>query len=325
MKPLISVIVPVFNVAEFLDDCIKSLLNQSYENFEILLIDDGSGDKSLEICQNYAKKEPKIRVFSKQNGGQGSARNLGLDNAKGEFICFVDSDDILASGFLDKTFEILKQNNVKMAMCAYAPFVDASEISNVESVKSEVKILNDKEIFKEIFLANPAFGTAVWRNLYHKSIFEKLRFPQNQIYEDVAIAFEIFNNAEKAAFCNEILYFYRLRAGSTTNSFSKRHLQAEISVKNFCEKVVKKYPDLKKLANFAICDSMTSISIMILKDGAKEFYPKITEFLPFLRENFINILKQKNYSKIKKIEMILLSISPKMLNSALKFYQRLRN
>ena len=128
MKPLISVIVPVFNVAEFLDDCIKSLLNQSYENFEILLIDDGSGDKSLEICQNFAKKEPKIRVFSKQNGGQGSARHLGLDNAKGEFICFVDSDDILASGFLDKTFEILKQNNVKMAMCAYAPFVDASEI-----------------------------------------------------------------------------------------------------------------------------------------------------------------------------------------------------
>lgn len=324
INPLISVIVPVYNVEDYIGDCINSLQNQSYKNIEILLVDDGSSDKSLEICYEFAKEDERIRVFSKPNGGQGSARNLGLDKIRGEYVSFIDSDDLIGSDFIEKIYAILSQNSVKMAMSAYASFREKDEISNAKSQKTSIKILNDKEIFSEIFSGNEYFGTAVWRNLYHKSIFENLRFPEGQIYEDVAIAFEIFDSAKRVAISDEVLYFYRIRQGSTTNSFNEKHLQAVPSVEKFTNLVAKKYPDLKDEATFTLCDSMASVGLMILKSKASEFDTQIAHFRAFLLANYKLILEKKSKSKIKKFMMIMLALSPNLLKLAIRIYKALK-
>lgn len=322
VKPLISVIVPIFNVAEFLRECLESLQNQTYENVEILLIDDGSSDESGDICEKFASENAKFRVFHKKNGGQAVARNLGLDNAKGEYIAFLDSDDILESHFCEKAYEILKQNGVKMAMLGYKSFISKSEILNFKNTTQEsVKIYNEDEIYAEIFSANPAFGTAVWRNLYHKSIWQNLRFPQGQIYEDVAIAYEIFSLAKSVAVSDFVGYFYRIRQGSTTNSFNEKHLKAVPSVRSFANKVATAFPHLKNAANFTIMDSMTHISRMIIKaDETQKYHAEIAQFQGFLRQNFTLIFTQKSASKMTKILMLLLAISPNLLKFALKIY-----
>lgn len=118
-KSLISIIVPVYNVEDYLKECLNSIINQIYKNLEILLIDDGSSDKSGEICDEFAKNDSRIKVFHKQNGGQSSARNLGLDKSKGDFISFVDSDDVLGENFIQKLYDMASKFQTKMSMISF--------------------------------------------------------------------------------------------------------------------------------------------------------------------------------------------------------------
>ena len=286
---LISVIIPVYNVKEFLRACVERITAQTYTNLEILLVDDGSNDGSEAICDEYAARDPRVRVLHKPNGGQASARNAALDVARGEFISFVDSDDLISLDLIETLFRLTQKFCTKIAMCGYAAFSDESEINNFKAALNSKENQNSKEVsdlggaansnanageykispqelFRRSCTQDPYFSTAVWRALFAREIFTALRFPAGQIYEDVAIFFDIFN-ASITACTDEILYFYRVRAGSTVNSFARRHLAVIAAVRRYTEAIAANYPSLAREANFTRCESALNTAFLIIKSS----------------------------------------------------------
>lgn len=282
-NPLISVIIPVYNVKEFLRACVERITAQTYTNLEILLVDDGSNDGSEAICDEYAARDPRVCVLHKPNGGQASARNAALDVARGEFISFVDSDDLISLDLIETLFHLTQKFCTKIAMCGYTAFSDESEINNFKAALNSKEISNPggaansnanageykispQELFRRSCTQDPYFSTAVWRALFAREIFTALRFPTGQIYEDVAIFFDIFN-ASITACKDEILYFYRVRAGSTVNSFARRHLAVIAAVRRYTEAIAANYPSLAREANFARCESALNTAFLIIKSS----------------------------------------------------------
>lgn len=215
-QELISIIVPVYNVEEYLPKCLDSIIQQSYKNIEVLLINDGSTDNSLKICEEYKKYDNRITIFSQENSGLSSARNLGLDNALGSFISFIDSDDYVSPDFITDLYSLLKNTSSNIAMCNYMQ-VQASELNPISSQSIPLKIqeYSGCEYLHLLYSKEFAVGKiVVWNKLYSRSIWDNLRFPIGRLNEDEAIIHYIYDKANKIAITSEILYFYVKRQGS---------------------------------------------------------------------------------------------------------------
>lgn len=212
----ISVIVPVYNVEKYLPRCIDSILAQTFTNFELLLIDDGSKDRSGEICEEYAKKDPRIRVFHKENGGVSSARNLGLDNAKGEWICFADSDDKVSDDYLKHMTNAIN-DEVMLIISNYR-----KEKDSICAVKLFDAILHDKDIVR-YFITNKVFAlSAPYSKLYNYEVIKKhsLKFPIGiQMGEDAIFIMKYLNKVSCVTVIDECDYFVSETEGSLSSKY----------------------------------------------------------------------------------------------------------
>ncbi|MBO7370568.1 MAG: glycosyltransferase, partial [Campylobacter sp.] len=302
-NPLISVIIPVYNVENFLPDCLNSVISQTYTNLEIILVDDGSSDKSGEICDEFAKNDTRIKVLHQKNSGQAVARNNALGIMQGEYLSFVDSDDIIDENYIQILFDLIKKYNTKISMAGYKEF---SKNEQIQSYKAEnlqnndEKLLEPKDIFIGSCIGEPYYLTAVWRCLFHRDIFANLRFPSGEIHEDVAIWFEIFDNAKKIISSQKKIYFWRCNFNSTVRK--KIDDKFFIIIKNtekFTSKFEQKYPQYAKFARYKICLTMLVVAEKILQPQNEKYKFKITEFHKFIKKN-LNIFfafKQGNFGK----------------------------
>lgn len=214
---MISIIVPVYNVSAYLEQCINSILNQKYYNYEVILVDDGSTDKSGIICDRYAEKYNCIRVIHKQNGGLSDARNHGLDIARGSYICFIDSDDYVSENYLSVMYRNLIENEVDISCCGFSKVYDnGKQIYNLRQVR-EKYCGEDIQIYLNV---DGYFNVAVWNKLYKKSLFKKRRFPVGKNSEDAYIQCHIMNEAKSLFYDSTPEYYYRQRGGSITKSTS---------------------------------------------------------------------------------------------------------
>ena len=241
----ISVIIPVYNVQYYLERCLNSIVNQTYTNLEIILIDDGSTDKSGEICDSYAKIDQRITVVHKKNEGQSIARNVALDMMTGDYISFVDSDDFLDLEFYEKMIKLMKDNNVKLAVCSYNSFYSEKEIQNFNNKNTECSILPKIELLKGLWVRNPKITNFLWNKLYSKELFDNIRFPQKRSVEDLAIMYLVIDKCENAVFTNEQLYYYFDRKDSSSKKIPTEFLLEKISiVDKRHKKMYDKYPEL---------------------------------------------------------------------------------
>ena len=223
MKPLISVIIPVYNVEKYIKRCLDSVINQTYENLEIILVDDGTPDNSGVICDEYAKKDERIKVIHKENGGLSSARNAGLDIAKGEYISFIDSDDYISDNFIERLYENLSENGAEIAQCGFKRTAKDSE--EKDSVSESVKIYSGVEMLGHIHDEKGAETVVVWNKLYKAELFCDVRFPVGKIHEDEATTYKIFYKVKKVAMFDDKNYFYFFNENSITNkAFSLKKL-----------------------------------------------------------------------------------------------------
>lgn len=217
---LVSIIVPIYNVEKYVDACVQSLVLQSYQQIEILLVDDGSTDRSGEICANWAKKDSRIKVFHKENGGLSDARNYGIERAQGAYLSFVDGDDYVCPDFIEYLFK----NRVKggVAICGYTLKWPTSQIE----VKLKKGMYTSKEAISE-YLSNeirasngglPGFGSFAWNKLWYYSLFESIRYPVGKKWEDVWIIFSLFYQATFIHVLNNAKYMYIQRANSISNA-----------------------------------------------------------------------------------------------------------
>ncbi|SEQ06244.1 glycosyltransferase family 2 protein [Epilithonimonas lactis] len=217
---VISIIVPVYNVELYLQDCIDSILNQTYKQLEIILVNDGSTDGGGEICDEYAKCDDRIKVIHKKNGGLSDARNTGIQVCKGEYISFVDSDDILHVEFINVLFQNLISNNALISCCNFQSFTDSSDL-NYDLYETEVEIFTGNEFLGMLY--DPKWvpqNVVMWNKIYHKSIFEKLRFPLGKLHEDEFVFHEIYDGKKTIVYTDVKLYFYRKHGASITKNYS---------------------------------------------------------------------------------------------------------
>lgn len=241
-KPLISIIVPVYNVAAYLDRCIRSLVEQTYENLEILLVDDGSPDESGAICDRWAEKDSRIRVIHKENGGAGMARNVALDAARGELIGFVDSDDYIAPRMYEHLFRLLWEG-VDIAECCGGaaedddfPFPEGGEPQMLEVSSREAMACH---------LADTMFTQLIWNKLYRRSVIGDIRFPEGNLIDDEFFTYKVIGNARRLMHSSACLYAYRQQPGSVMHRpYSLRRLQGLEAQRQRLDYVKARMPEL---------------------------------------------------------------------------------
>ena len=233
---LVSVIVPVYKVEKYIHQCIDSIINQSYRNLEIILIDDGSPDNCPQICDDYKQKDDRIRVIHKDNGGLSSARNAGLDICTGDYIAFVDSDDMVQNNFIEVMLEKSINNSADICICDFLKFCDNDQI--IEQNTSGDDIVLTKELAQEKMLKKNAIEFIVmWNKLFKRYIFDALRFPQGRINEDESVIHYVYSECKTNIIkISEPLYCYRFNDASIMNTkFSISRLDCLIAFKDRME------------------------------------------------------------------------------------------
>lgn len=211
---MISIIVPVYKVEPFLRTCVDSILHQTYEDFEVLLIDDGSPDRCGEICEEYKRRDKRVKVFHKENEGLAASRNFGLREAKGCYIGFVDSDDWIEPDMLQVLLRRLE--DAKADICISGYWYDTDSMS--KEARLEEAIYDRKEALKA--LLEGKINNAVWNKLYSKEMFNNIVFPEGRNYEDIAVMHEILYKAQKVTTVSALEYHYRIRRESITKTYT---------------------------------------------------------------------------------------------------------
>mgnify|MGYP000545476786 CR=1 FL=1 len=212
---MVSVIVPVYNVQEMLEECILSILNQTYEDFEIILINDGSTDSSGEICDYYKAKDSRVRVIHNHNKGVSFSRNCGLQTAKGEYIAFCDSDDTYESIFLERMVSTIEKSRAEIVICGY--YCNRNGVDSKVTNINTNRLISKEELFEKIFLCNE-IGGFVWNKVFKRTVIKDIKFNTNfQICEDTYFVCETLRNVDKIFYTSEPLYHYKIRNNSAVN------------------------------------------------------------------------------------------------------------
>lgn len=317
MNELISVIIPVYNVEDYLRDCVKSVLNQSYKNIEIILINDGSTDKSGMICDRFHLEDKRIKVIHKENGGLSDARNVGIKNASGSYITFIDSDDIVNVDFIKSLYECLKTNKSDISVCDLSRFIEIDEIECLADVhKRYEKTFSNVECIKSVYNSEAkGLSFIACAKLYKKTLFTKnnIYFPVGKIHEDIFTTYKLLFYAEKISYINDALYYYRERPNSIMQSkISKKNLDILAAVSSNCDFYYSKKN--LYLLSLAYNDFMNKCFNLYVK--MVEFYDEKDkkEVLNFIiKENkYIKTkyLDKINYSKIKTLYYDFIFILP---------------
>lgn len=221
-EPLISVVVPVYNVSAYLDRCVESLVSQTYQNLQILLVDDGSTDDSGKKCDEWATKDTRIEVVHKENGGLSDTRNCGIDNATGEYITFVDSDDYISEKMIVCLYELLKENAAELSICEPEHIFKKSQCNFSKATKQLV--FSKEQAITEMWYQSSFLPMACGK-LYKKDLFDDVRFTVGRRFEDIDIMHELFWRCERIAYSDARLYGYVHRENSiTTGAFSEKDL-----------------------------------------------------------------------------------------------------
>lgn len=221
---LISIIMPIYKAEDYLNNSITSILNQTLENFELILVDDGSPDNSGKICDELALNDNRIKVIHKENGGASTARNAGLDIAQGEFIAFVDSDDWIEPNMFETLFNLAKEHNADISQCNYIK-VENEDEKIINDDKEIIISFNNIESLNNLYNEMYVSTVVLWNKIYKKSLFNKIRFPNMRIFEDEAIMYKLLFESKKLVYTNKKLYYYRNTPDSIMNAkFDKKRL-----------------------------------------------------------------------------------------------------
>ena len=213
----VSIIVPIYNVEPYLAKCIDSILEQTYKDFECILVNDGSTDNCGEICEQYANKDDKIKVVYKENGGLSSARNAGLDLATGEYVCFIDSDDYIHCKYLEALMSAMTAHNTSMALCVFCRVESDDVDTNDEfSFDDSLHVYSVEDLIADRW--HWVETNVMWNKLFKRELFDNIRFPLGRINEDEYIKPLLYDQMTQVAIVEYPLYFYRQRQGSIIRS-----------------------------------------------------------------------------------------------------------
>lgn len=309
---LISVVVPIYNVEKYLKRCLDSIINQSYKNLEIILVDDGSPDLCGNICDSYENIDSRIKVIHQKNKGLSGARNAGINIATGTFIIFIDSDDYIDTKMIEKLFKNLIDTKSDISICGFYQ-IQESEIDNFNPLAETIylKKLDKKKCLSELLFHKCGIDIVTWNKLYRRTLFENIVFPEGKIYEDFATIPYIIEKATNGiCVTNEKLYYYIQRSGSinANSKFNKNiyHMQENLEIMN--NFIQENHNDLY----LKIIPGILFFNIIVVNEFFKYNLQKenkkiIKDFSKKVRKNLFNIICCNKLYFSQKIKLLLMS------------------
>lgn len=314
-EPLISVIVPVYNVEKYLSKCIESIRMQTYKNLEIILVNDGSEDRCQLICEGFCKIDNRIKLLNKKNGGLSDARNVGLEISTGQYLTFIDSDDYITMDYIEYLYNMLKNNNADVSICnCYLVKEDESIISNKLKKNPNIKVMDNISAI-ETLLYQKEFTSSAWGKLYSTKVFENIYFPVGKLHEDVGTIYKVLDKSSCIVWRNEAKYYYLQRSNSIVNSnFNVKrmdYLEQTLEIieymklyhKNLCKAAISRHfsacfqilgdiPNLKKYPKEVqfIKNEIRSYRKFVICDKKARYMNRIAGILSYLNINFLYFL-----------------------------------
>lgn len=310
MEEKISVIVPVYNVEQYLERCVESIINQTYKNLEIILVNDGSTDNSGKLCDELAKKDDRIKVIHKENGGLSDARNTGIEVAESELIGFIDSDDYIDKDMYEVLYNNLRTTNSDLSMCGLYDVFNNIIPSQVKQV--DILELTSQEAIKMVMEAKILSVTAV-NKLYKKELFSDLKFELGKIAEDAFIMIKLLDKCEKVVATNEKKYYYIHRENSiTTQKFSPKFLNVIEAYEQNYKIIENNYPELLQVAQTRMNWAYFYVLDKLLLDDNYEDKDLENKLVKYLKYNKKNILNDRLFTRGRKIGFLSLLVSKKL-------------
>lgn len=263
-EPLISIVVPIYTVEKYLNRCVDSILNQTYHNIEVILVDDGSPDRCGVICDEYQKKDTRIKVIHKKNGGLSDARNAGIKIAHGEYITCIDSDDFISSFFLENLWTAMKKSKCEIATSWFVDYYEGDKIPKAQKLDiKDIQVLNREEFYERLLYQDGVEVTA-WGKLYKANLFQGVEYPVGKLYEDIPTTYRLVEKTTRIAVIPNIDYFYFQRKTSIARViFSIAKMDAIRHMDDFRNFITVNYPSLKKAAECRYFSTVCNIIFQI--------------------------------------------------------------
>ena len=301
MEELISVIVPIYNVEKYVNKCVDSIMSQTYKNIEIILVDDGSTDKSGSIVEEYKNKDVRIKVIHKENGGLSDARNYGMKYSNGKYLLFIDSDDWIDNSMIEIIYRNLKEYNADISICEFIEEDEKGEKLSYKKYDDKIHIFDSKDAIREL-ITQKYITNHAWNKLYKKEVFNNVEYPKGQLMEDVSTTYKLIENSNKVVYQNTSLYHYIQRSKSILGNINARRINDQ--EKAFFERdeyLLKKYPEYKTEIEIDYIMNIKTLYYLAIMCNEKSLYnsKKYKEYYKKTKKIYIN-LKDNIEDKDKK-------------------------
>lgn len=305
--PEISIIVPVYNVEKYLEKCVDSILAQTFRDFEVVLVDDGATDSSGKLCDQLCEKDARIRVIHKENGGLSSARNAGIENARGNYLAFIDSDDYIDPGMMEELYRNIVNEDADLSVCGMFDCYYGKEPKIHEPF---YQVMDPKEAIDIAFTGDFSAISSV-NKLYKSSVMKDIRFPVGKIYEDAFICVDVFLACKKIVLTSKQYYYYYHRENSiTTMSFSKKKFDTIAAYQHNYQLIKEHYPELIEIAAGRLFWAhMLVLDQLLNAENRKDFKEQEDQIVGFLKKHRKQVMKSPVLTRSRKIGMAALSVN----------------
>lgn len=323
-QDLISIIIPVYNVENYIENCVSSVIKQTYKNIEIILVDDGSMDKSGIICDELAKRDNRIKVIHQKNKKAAEARNCGINNSNGRYIIFIDSDDYVDEEYVLYLYNLIKKNDSKLGISPYT--VISNNKKNDIGKNFSQTILTVEEALRRL-VKEEGFTVSPCAKIYDKSLFDNIRYPSGKLFEDNATTYKLIMKCEEnIIYGNESHYFYNIRDNSSmTSEFNLDKLQLIEWTDIMYKDVSEKYPNLVNCLKKKMITVRFSILRMIkYEEKSEEILTKRNEIEKYIKNRKYEILKNEEIDKRDKIALITLLMGRGVFHLSWNVYKKIK-
>lgn len=312
-RSLITIVVPIYNVEDYLEACLESLRDQSYGNIEIIMVDDGSEDSSTQICQRFALNDSRFFCIRQENHGLSDARNTGIEHARGDYIAFVDGDDFVHEHYIRTLINASIRLCCDIVVCGYYTYAPHDELSFIGcpgSLHGEDSVTG-KEAFRRFLVNHSIVDVVAWNKLYRTSLFSSgIRYPSGRLHEDVFTTYLLLAAAEKVTYIPQCLYCYSLREGSIMSEFGTRNLDKLDAAVEITEFITKHYPDF--LAESDAFNVLTRYSLLCRMLDSRNYPSWTEEYRAISRSiNLAKCVRNDNLSFLRKLGVTLLVKFPR--------------
>ena len=325
-RPLITVIVPVYNVEKYLKKCLDSIVSQTYNNLQIILVNDGSTDNSAAVCARYLKKDSRIELIEQENAGLSAARNVGIERAKGEYLAFIDSDDVVDSDYIEYLYNLIVESGADMSICGIRESYDSGKERNLSRGYKNV-IIERSDCLKRMLLEQ-GYNCSAYAKLYKRELWGDIAYPYAKHYEDLGTTYRYILRGHKVAFGSEAKYEYFIRKGSISHSkFSMKKLDIVELTDQMCGDIeaTTKSEELRKICRLRRMHARLSVLRMVpvCTSNSKVIEAK-REMSAYIKAHKNDIFENEFADKRDKLALWLACVSFVLYRATWAIYSTLR-